>query len=133
MAGLKATSNYEKYLELPTFIGRSKNEAFKGILDRVRSKVSHWSTKLLSQAGKEILLKAVAQALPTYCMGVFKLPQNLLRELNRVMNHFWWGQQQNKHKVHWVSWKQMGKAKTKEGMRFRDLESFNLALLAKQG
>ncbi|XP_040999620.1 uncharacterized mitochondrial protein AtMg00310-like [Juglans microcarpa x Juglans regia] len=99
----------------------------------MRSKVSNWKSKFLSQAGKEILLKAVIQALPTYCMGVFKLPKSLLKEINKVMHQFWWGQQDREKKLHWVSWNLMGKAKEVGGMGFREFESFNLALLAKQG
>ncbi|XP_042939394.1 uncharacterized protein LOC122274419 [Carya illinoinensis] len=133
LAGTCSTSSYEKYLGLPTLIGRSRHAAFKGILDRMRSRISNWKTKFLSQAGKEILLKAVIQALPTYCMGVFKLPKSLLNEFNRVMHHFWWGHMNQEKKVHWVSWNQMGKAKGAGGLGFRDFESFNLSLLAKQG
>lgn len=35
--------------------------------------------------------------------------------------------------MHWVSWGQMGNAKEAGGMGFQDFESFNLALLVKQG
>ncbi|XP_042944508.1 uncharacterized protein LOC122278379 [Carya illinoinensis] len=133
LAGTRASSSYEKYLGLPALIGRSKNAAFKGITDRIRGRISNWKNKFLSQAGKEILLKAVIQALPTYCMGVFKLPKSLLNEINKIMHHYWWGHLQNEKRVHWVSWGQMGRSKSAGGLGFRDLESFNLALLAKQG
>ncbi|XP_042972810.1 uncharacterized protein LOC122304618 [Carya illinoinensis] len=133
LAGTRASSSYEKYLGLPSLIGRSKHAAFKDIIDRIRGKISNWKNKFLSQAGKEILLKAVIQALPTYCMRVFKLPKSLLNEVNKIMHHFWWGHLQNEKRVHWVSWGQMGRSKAAGGLGFRDLESFNLALLAKQG
>ncbi|KAF5447221.1 hypothetical protein F2P56_032789 [Juglans regia] len=133
ITGTQSTSCYETYLGLPVLIGRSRHAAFKGILDRMRNKINNWKTKFLSLAGKEILLKAVLQALPTYCMGVFKLPKSLLHEINRVMQQFWWGHMHNEKKVHWVSWGQMGKEKGEGGLGFRDFESFNMALLAKLG
>jgi hypothetical protein len=88
--------------------------------------------KFLSQAGKEILLKAVAQAIPTYCMSVFKLPETLCKEINGMMQKFWWGHKENTSKIHWMSWKRLGLPKYNGGMGFRDLVVFNKALLAKQ-
>jgi len=86
----------------------------------------------LSHAGKEILIKAVIQALPTYTMSVFRLPKTLTRELNSNMSRFWWGHKENTHKIAWMAWKGMGRSKKMGGLGFRKLDCFNTTLLAKQ-
>jgi hypothetical protein len=48
-----------------------------------------WKEKFLSHAGKEILLKAVVQAIPTYTMSVFRVPKALCNEINAMMSRFW--------------------------------------------
>lgn len=40
-------------------------------------KVENWYSKLLSPAGKEVMIKAVANALPTYCISCFLLPKGI--------------------------------------------------------
>ncbi|KAA8524268.1 hypothetical protein F0562_010691 [Nyssa sinensis] len=65
---------HDKYLRLPSIIGRSKREVFNNIRERVWKKISRWKERLLSKAGKEVLLKVVTQAIPTYAMSCFKLP-----------------------------------------------------------
>jgi len=64
-AGISATSRYEKYLRLPSLVGRSKTKIFAGIESRVRKKLDGWKEKFISQASKEIFIKAVVQAIPT--------------------------------------------------------------------
>ncbi|KAL0458971.1 UNVERIFIED_CONTAM: hypothetical protein Slati_0524300 [Sesamum latifolium] len=64
--GVKIDSSYEKYLGLPYVVGRKKKDLFQSLRDRVRSRVDGWKEKLLSQAGKEILIKAILQATPSY-------------------------------------------------------------------
>ena len=85
LLGLKAMEKYEKYLGLPTLVGRLRLKAFKGIKDKVWAQLNDWKVHFLSQAGKEILIKAVIQAIPTYCMSVFLLPLSLCKELNSLM------------------------------------------------
>ena len=41
------------------------------------NKLASWKEKLLSNAGKEILIKVVAQAVPAYTMSCFKFPNTL--------------------------------------------------------
>lgn len=75
--GAEIVKHHEKYLGLPPLVGRGKRKAFNQIKDQVGRKIVGWKGKLLSNAGREILIKAVAQATPTYMMSVFKLPNFL--------------------------------------------------------
>jgi ribonuclease HI len=131
IVGVPVSQRYDTYLGLPALVGRSRIGEFENLKERVRRRITDWKTKLLSQAGKEILLKAVVQAIPTYSMSIFLLPKELCKEINKLMQKFWWGNKGEK-KIHWMSWERMGKSKSKGGMGFRDLISFNKALLAKQ-
>ena len=88
---------------------------------------------MLSRARKEVLIKAVAQSIPAYTMGVFQLPKSLCDDLEAMYGKFWWGQVGNERKIHWKSWSSLTISKKKGGMGFWDLRSFNLAMLAKQG
>ena len=85
-----------------------------------------------------LLLKAVIQAIPTYSMSIFLLPKGLCSEINALIQKLWCGHEENEVRIHWMKWSQMGVSKLKRGggrgagMGFRDLVSFNKALLAKQ-
>ena len=122
---------FEKYLGLAPIIGIGKKQAFAEIKLRIQSKLSRWKTKLLSQAGREVLIKSLAQAIPVYAMNCFLLPASFCDEVNSMTGQFWWGQKNEEKKMHWLSWKHMCSAKKDGGLGFPDLKSFNLALLAK--
>ena len=124
---------HETYLGLPLLVGRSKQNTFRALKEKLDNKPSGWKEKLLSQAGKEVLIKAVAQAIPTYTMSVFKLPNSLCDDLIKIIRRFWWGMKDGKNKMAWLSWEKMCAPKEKGGLGFQDLIAFNLALLAKQG
>ena len=68
---------HETYLGLPSLVGKNKCNTFWHLKERLDNKLSGWKEKLLSHAGKEILIKAVAQVIPTYTMSVFLLPTTL--------------------------------------------------------
>ena len=99
--GVKEVMKFESYLGLPTLIGRAKYHTFSYLKDRVWKKLQGWKGMLLSRAGKEILIKAVAQSILTYTMSVFQLPMKLCDELDNLCAKFWWGQVGNERKIHW--------------------------------
>ncbi|GAU51221.1 hypothetical protein TSUD_412270 [Trifolium subterraneum] len=90
-------------------------------------------TQYQQASGRGTLIKAVAQAIPTYLMSTFLIPKGLCDQMESMMSRFWWGSNVDKRKIHWVSWKKTCKQKKTRGMGFRDLRAFNEALLAKQG
>lgn len=121
----------EKYLGLPTPEGRMKARQFQPIKDRFSKRMSNWNEKYLSMGGKEVLIKSVAQALPTYVMGIFELPASFHEDYMKWIRNFWWGEDENHRKVHWSSWDNLIQPKQHGGMGFRDTRLFNQALLAR--
>ena len=80
----------------------------------------------------EILIKTVAQAIPTYSMSIFKFPKKVCDDINSVLAKYWWGKTRNEKKIHWINWNRLCTSKNKGGMGFRNIHAFNLAMLAKQ-
>ncbi|XP_071912212.1 uncharacterized protein [Coffea arabica] len=121
-----------KYLGLPMTIGRAKNQVFGYLISNICSKLQGWKQKLLSQGGKEVLIKSVIMAMPSYIMSYFKLPKGLCKAISARIARYWWGGGESEKKIHWVRWSKLSGVKGKGGMGFRDLEASNMALLAKQ-
>ena len=79
--------------------------------------------KHLSKAGNEVLIKVVAQVVPSYAMTSFKLPDSLYDDdIEAVIRNFWWGNGDLDRKINWVSWKNMCSAKPEGGLGFHKLK-----------
>ena len=115
---LPVIRQYESYLGLPSMVGQSKYSSFSQLKERVWSKIQGWKGKLLSQAGREVLIKAVVQAIPTYTINVFKLPKKLCIELEKIVRDFWRGHAGETRKVHWIKCGSLCKPKMVGGMDF---------------
>jgi len=123
----------ERYLGLPTAVGKVADGTFNYVTDRIRGMANGWSENLLSCAGREVLLKANAQAVPTYPMSCFKLPAPICNKMRTYISNFWWGSSIDSHKIHWQRWTKLTRSKGKSGLGFRDMPLFNQAMLGKQG
>ncbi|KAG7543067.1 Reverse transcriptase domain [Arabidopsis thaliana x Arabidopsis arenosa] len=130
--GISTEGGMGTYLGLPEKIHGSKTQVFSFVRDRLHSRLNTWSAKFLSKGGKEILIKSVAQALPTYVMSCFLLPKAISSKLKSAIADFWWKTRADSKGIHWIAWDKLCTQLSEGGLGFRTLEEFNLALLAKQ-
>ena len=86
--GLQEIEHYEQYLGLPSLVGRRKKQSFNLIKEKIWRKLQSWEGKLLSQVGREVLIKVVIQAILTFAMRCFKLPVGLCHDIEALMKKF---------------------------------------------
>ena len=114
-----------KYLGLPALVGaeRSDCDCFRHLIGRVTSPISPWKEKMLSMGGKEILVKSIA---PQADNGI-SIPKKHMQRNYKCYFVVLVGDDNEHNRIHWQEWQRMCLPKAKEGMGFRDLQSFNLA------
>lgn len=126
-------NEHSTYLGLPNVTSRNKSTLLGYLKDRVNSKIRTWEENYISRSGKEILVKHVAQTLPSNAMSVFLLSLQITRNIEKTLLKFWWNStQSNGSKLNWLSWDRLVMHKHAGGMGFRHFRDFNIAMLGKQ-
>lgn len=78
------------------------------------------------------MIKAVLQSFPLNVMSCLKLPSSICNKITSEITKFLWNSNNNVNKIHWISWDDLCKHKSQEGLGLRDLLLFNPSMLAKQ-
>ncbi|KAG6639074.1 hypothetical protein CIPAW_10G075900 [Carya illinoinensis] len=90
------------YLGIHTTFNQSKKEDYKEMLEKINKRLEGWKSKLLSQAGRSMLIRTVASTIPTYQMSTHMLPKSISESLNTSFKNFWWGTTKDqKKKENW--------------------------------
>lgn len=87
--GVSELKQYEEYLGLQALVGRNKRVSFDQLKQQIWKRLQGWERKLSSQAGREVLIKSIIQAIPTNAMSCFKLPITLCHEIEKLIQKFW--------------------------------------------
>lgn len=113
------------YLDVPAIWGRSKKCGLAYVKGRLLGKIQKWKQSTMSQVEREVMIKAVAQAILAYLMNLFKFPTTLCNELDAMISKFWWGQKGDENRIHWVSKDKLCRSKAEGSLGFRSFEKFN--------
>ena len=113
--GFSSEGGMGMYLGLPEQICGSKMKVFSFVQDRINGRANTWSSRLLSKGGKEVQIKSVAQAVPTFVMSCYLLPQGITDKLRSTTSNFWWSSKQNSRGLHWIAWDEICNPKDSGG------------------
>lgn len=59
-------------------------------MEKITSRIMHWSTRFLSCAGRLTLIKSVLFSIQVYWSSLFILPKAILKEISGLLRNFLW-------------------------------------------
>lgn len=126
---VQEASGNESYLGCPVVVtGRA---SFDYLIEKFEKQLNLWKAKMLSHAGRPILIKFVLESLPVYAMGTVIIPAKVLKKLTGIMRNFFWGGDSAKNYMSYVAWSRVTVPKGLGGLGLRSLKEMNMALVLK--
>lgn len=97
--GIEQTGGDGIYLGLPESFGGSKISIMSFLKEKMELRMNGWQNKVLFTGGKEVLLKVVTLALPTYTMSCFLPPKTICTQIVSLFSNFWWKNNKDSHEA----------------------------------
>jgi hypothetical protein len=129
--GVSSTPDLGKYLGFPLKLNGRNSRDYSFIVEKLQNKLSSWKAKLLSSAGRIVLVQSVTSSIPAYYMQSTALPSSTCSELDRLNRNFLWGSSSEKKKMHMVGWNKVCRPRNEGGLGLYAAKPRNIALLAK--
>ncbi|KAM6545731.1 hypothetical protein CsatB_026467 [Cannabis sativa] len=132
--GFRKLGKEDRFLGNQIIWSNSKTKDLRYIKDKICSKIEGWRCKLLSQAGRSTLIRAVAQSTPVYSMATYLFPKTLCHEMDQAVRKFWWMGSESKDRfLALCDWNSLCLPLDRGGLNFKKFGDVNLALVAKLG
>lgn len=119
------------YLGVPLCTKKLNLQNCEPLIQQIKQRLSLWSAKALSFAGRLLLIKTVISGVSTFWCSSFILPKACINRINSLCGQFLWnGSIEGNHTAR-VSWETVILTKEHGGLGVNDLHSWNLACILK--
>lgn len=95
------------------------------LIEKIRARISSWTARHLSFAGRLQLISSVIHSLTNFWISAFRLPSACLKEIDRLCSAFLWSGPTLNNKKAKVSWEDICKPKEEGGLGLRSLKEAN--------
>lgn len=95
------------------------------LLSRIRNKISSWTARHLSFAGRLQLIGCVLYSITNFWMSAFRLPNQCIQEINSLCSAFLWSGPVLSTQKAKIAWSDVCKPKEEGGLGLRSLEEAN--------
>lgn len=114
-----------RYLGVPLMPHRLRPQDYQPLIDRVRKKITSWTVRNLSFAGRLTLIQSVLYGMFNFWASIFTLPQGCIDAVEKLCNAFLWSGGPDSARGAKVSWESVCTPKSSGGLGLRRLEAAN--------
>ncbi|KAE8688105.1 hypothetical protein F3Y22_tig00111000pilonHSYRG00058 [Hibiscus syriacus] len=122
-----------KYLGISLGADPRKISTWDPVIEKFRVKLVGWKSRMLSFAGRVVLINSVLSLLPLYYMSIFLVPKSVVSKIDKIRRGFLWGYDGNKKRLPRVNWGRLCNPRKRGGTGIIYLKVKNKALLVKWG
>ncbi|WMV37643.1 hypothetical protein MTR67_031028 [Solanum verrucosum] len=119
------------YLGMPSWAKSGSIDIWNPILEKCEKKLAKWRSQYLSLGGRLTLINFVLDALPTYMLSIFHIPQSIVQMLDKTRRNFLWQGNKERKAFHLVKWKNIIRSKVQGGLGIKNLKNHSKALKVK--
>ncbi|XP_070050256.1 uncharacterized protein [Nicotiana tomentosiformis] len=116
-----------RYLGVPLSSKRLAITQCQPPLEKILGRITGWTTKFLSYAGRVMLIKSILFSIQTFWSQVFVLPKKIINEIVATCKKFLWSGEANGSNKALLAWETLCYPKTAGGVNFTDVELWNKA------
>ncbi|GAU38712.1 hypothetical protein TSUD_396400 [Trifolium subterraneum] len=120
-----------RYLGIPMTSKKLAIHHYMGLIDKIVGRITHWSSKLLSYAGRIQLLQNVIFAMTNYWLQCLPFPRAVLHKINSICRTFFWTGSVEKSRKIPIAWTSVCQPKCHSGLNLIDIEVWNRITLLK--
>eukprot|EP00253_Pinus_taeda_P032437 PITA_32437 len=108
-----------------------RKQDWNWLVAKIEARISHWSYKWLSRAGRLTLIKSMLLAMPVYWAALTWVPKGILNKIRRIRSRFLWAGSKEDSVLPWVAWEKVARPKEWGGWGIKNLSDFSISLAAK--
>ncbi|KAG7579708.1 Reverse transcriptase domain [Arabidopsis thaliana x Arabidopsis arenosa] len=120
-----------RYLGLPLLTRSMTRADYLPLLERIRTRITSWTGRFLSFAGRLQLIKSVLSSLTNFWLSAFRLPSKCIKEIESMFSAFLWSGPDLKPKKAKVAWRDICKPIKEGGLGLRLLSETNTVSILK--
>ena len=125
--GFQLGSFPAKFLGVPLITSKLSLADCQPLLEKLKSRISSWTNRFLSYAGRLQLIKSVIHSIQAYWSAHFILPASAIIDMNSSMSRFLWkGPSMGKSGAK-VAWSKICLPYAEGGLAIKNLEDWNKA------
>ena len=120
-----------KYLGVPLASRKLSSQHCQPLIEKITGRIKHWTSHLLSYAGRCQLIKSVIFAISTYWLQVLPLPKQVLQRIDSICRSFLWCGSDIISRKAPIAWDSVCQPKVAGGLNIYHLDTWSQASLGK--